>query len=76
VGSVYKILAKVLASRLKQVLGALISNSQNAFIGRRQILDSVLIANKCLDSKTSGVLCKVDLEKAYDHVNWISSLIS
>jgi hypothetical protein len=40
VGSVYKILAKVLASRLKQVLGALISNSQNAFIGGRQILST------------------------------------
>jgi hypothetical protein len=33
VGSVYKILAKVLAIRMKQVLGLLISNNHNAFTG-------------------------------------------
>ena len=37
-------------------------------------LDSVLIASKCINSRLktgiSRVLCKLDVEKAYDHMNW------
>jgi hypothetical protein len=73
VGSVYKIMAKALAIRQKQELGELISNSWNAFIEGRQILDSALIAYECLDSRprsgNPSVICKLDLEKDYDHVN-------
>ena len=74
VGSLYKILSKVLANRIKSVMRLIISQSHNAFVEGRQILDAALIANEAVDSilrrKEKGILCKLDIEKAYDHIRW------
>ena len=49
------------------------STSQNAFVEGRQILEATLIANEAIDylirRKEKELLCKLDVEKAYDHVN-------
>ena len=74
VGSVYKILSKVLPSRLKKVMPMVIEDSQSTFLGGRNILDRVLIAKEVVDdlfqSKKSGLLFKIDFEKAFDSINW------
>ena len=43
-GSLYKILVKVLANRLEKVIGKVVSLAQNAFVEGRQILNATLIA--------------------------------
>ena len=46
------------------------------FFSGRQVLDLLLIVNECLDRKLKncipGVAYKLDIKKAYDHVNWDS----
>ncbi|XP_058726432.1 uncharacterized protein LOC131597777 [Vicia villosa] len=74
VGSIHKIISKVLAERLKKVIGKVISSSQSAFVPGRQLLDGVVVANELVDyatkAKSEVLLFKVDFEKAYDKVNW------
>ena len=73
-GGLYKILTKVLANKIKRVMGKIISQSQSAFVEERQILDVILIANEVVDSilrrNESGLVCKLDIEKAYDNISW------
>ncbi|KAL5726419.1 hypothetical protein ACHQM5_009464 [Ranunculus cassubicifolius] len=72
--SVYKTLSKVIASRLKGVIGGVISSNQSAFVKGRQITDCCLVANELIDSRRKrgggGMVVKVDMMKAYDHVSW------
>lgn len=70
----YKILAKILANRLKMVIVSVISETQTTFVKNKQILYGVLIANEVVDEtqklKKELMLFKVDFEKAYDSVDW------
>ncbi|KAJ0599187.1 putative RNA-directed DNA polymerase [Helianthus annuus] len=74
VGSIYKIIAKVLANRLKAVLREVVSQTQCAFVGGRNILDSPLIISEAISwakkNKAEMLIFKVDFEKAYDSINW------
>ncbi|RVW17085.1 LINE-1 reverse transcriptase-like [Vitis vinifera] len=67
-------MAKVLANRLKLVLDKVVSVDQNAFVRGRQIIDASLIANEVVDywqkRKEKGLVCKLDIEKAYDSISW------
>ncbi|GKV12724.1 hypothetical protein SLEP1_g23841 [Rubroshorea leprosula] len=68
--SMYKIIAKLLANRLRQVMDHLIREQQMAFLSDRQLCEVVVIANEVLDEakrkKTRSFAFKVDFEKAYD----------
>ena len=64
----------MLAGRLQKVLPEIIAKKPGAFVKGRQILDGVLIANECIYSRDrkreQGLICKLDLEKAFDRVDW------
>eukprot|EP00268_Persea_americana_P061895 TRINITY_DN7882_c0_g6_i1.p3 TRINITY_DN7882_c0_g6~~TRINITY_DN7882_c0_g6_i1.p3 ORF type:complete len:123 (-),score=18.64 TRINITY_DN7882_c0_g6_i1:1003-1371(-) len=72
VGCVYKLLSKILVDRLKTVSSFIISPFQGAFVNKWQILDGILIANELIHcrkrSRKEGLIYKIDLERAYDHV--------
>ena len=64
----------MLANRLKGVLAKAISTSKNVFVEGRQIMDAVLIANEVIGSilkrNRGAILCKLNIEKTYDNVEW------
>ncbi|GKA00653.1 RNA-directed DNA polymerase, eukaryota [Tanacetum coccineum] len=74
IGSMYKIIAKILANRLVGVLGNIVNEVQSAFVTNRQILDGPFILNEllqwCKSKKKQTMIFKIDFEKAYDSVRW------
>ena len=70
----FKIFAKCAANKLGPVCNDLISPNQTAFIKGRFILESVVMAHEVIHeihrSGSSGLILKLDYEKAYDRVSW------
>lgn len=71
-----KVVTKVLANRLKSVMPKLTGPQQSSFIAGRSTLDNITVAQEMIHSLTrrkgnkGGLILKVDLEKAYDRVDW------
>ncbi|XP_028065584.1 uncharacterized protein LOC114268593 [Camellia sinensis] len=67
-------LTYVLVHKLKPVMPLIISETQKTFIGGRNIIDGVFIANEVVDgwkkAERQGLIIKLDFEKAFDSVNW------
>lgn len=76
IGNKYKVILKVLTERLKRVMDKMVDSQQMAFTKRRQVMDVDLITNEAVDSrikqKKLGNLCKLDIEKAHDHIIGVS----
>ncbi|KAK9986443.1 hypothetical protein SO802_031394, partial [Lithocarpus litseifolius] len=74
--SVYKIITKVIVNRIRPFLDKLVSPYQCAFIPGRRGVDNAIIVQEIIHtiSKTRGrvgyMAVKIDLEKAYDRLEW------
>ena len=74
---VYKIISKLLVKKLRPpLLDKLVSPSQSAFIPNRWIAENQIIVQEIVHSfktrktKPGLMAIKLDLQKAYDRVNW------
>ena len=74
--TVYKMVTKIIVKRLRPCLPKLISPLQTAFVPGRMGLDNMIIAQelshtmKLKKGKTGFMAIKIDLEKAYDRLEW------
>ena len=70
----YKLASACLATRMKNILDTLISDSQTGFVKGRYIGESIRLVYDIMNytevNKTDGLLMLIDFEKAFDSISW------
>ena len=70
-----KIITKLLARRVRQVMGPLVSDCQGAFVSGRSMFHNIVVANEVIRGYGRANMpprctIKVDLHKAFDSISW------
>ncbi|XP_035845270.1 uncharacterized protein LOC118491527 [Helianthus annuus] len=73
---IYKCISKIITERIKGSLEKLVSINQSAFVPGRKISDNILLTqelihNYHLNKGPARCAFKIDIQKAYDTVNWV-----
>ncbi|KAK1314810.1 hypothetical protein QJS10_CPA01g01582 [Acorus calamus] len=73
--TIYKLITKIMATRIQDVLPSLISSNQSAFIKGRKVSHNILLAHELITilhrQQNRGRACiKMDLSKAFDSIRW------
>ena len=73
--TLYKCLSKVICNRLRQILPDIIVENQGGFVHGRSIVHNIMVIQDLVKhygrkNVQPGCLLKIDLQKAYDTVNW------
>ncbi|XP_010446053.1 PREDICTED: uncharacterized protein LOC104728823 [Camelina sativa] len=73
--TLYKIVSKLLANKIKKVVPDLISNNQSTFVPERLLVENVMLATELVQGYnqkniSAREMLKVDLRKVFDSVQW------
>ena len=74
--TVYKTISKILVNSIRPLLNKIVSPTQSAFVPDRASHDNILITHEIMHKfkqakgKIGWVALKVDMEKAYDRLEW------
>ena len=71
---VYKIISKIIATKINHMLYEFISKERFIFLDNHQILDAIGVVRECLHSikfrKQKGMMLKLYLVNPYEKVSW------